>query len=93
MEQEQAGCQGDFLEYAVTWPELSDDPELFIAVLGYLMTPNLVPERGWGTAHIGVKTRSDLYWLDEAWKKVAPRAEHVGANTSCPWRRPLCFGT
>ncbi len=72
MEQEQVGCQGDFLEYAVTWPEVSRDPELFLALLGYLMTPYLVPERGWGAAHIGVKTRSDLYWLDEAWKKVAP---------------------
>jgi hypothetical protein len=72
MEQEQVGCQGDFLEYAVTWPELSGDPELFLALLGYLMSPRLVPERGWGAAHIGVKTRGDLHWLDEAWKKVAP---------------------
>lgn len=72
IEQEQVGCQGDFLEYAVTWPEASDDPELFLALLRHLMTPYMVPERGWGTARIGVKTRSDLYWLDEAWKRVGP---------------------
>lgn len=69
MEQEHVGCQEDFLDYALEWADPWDDPELFLALLAHLMTPRLVPERGWGSARMGVKTRGALYWMDEAWKK------------------------
>jgi SIR2-like protein len=73
MAQEQVGCQEDCLDYALEWTELWDDPELFLALLAHLMTPRLVPERGWGSARMGVKTRGALYWMDEAWtKKFVP---------------------
>ena len=73
MEQEQAGCQEDFLDYALEWTELRDDPELFLALFAHLIAPRLAPESGWGSARMGVKTRGQLHWLDEAWeKKVVP---------------------
>lgn len=72
MEQEQAGCNEDFLDYALEWSELGDDPELFLALLAHLMTPQLAPERGWGSARIGVKTRGGLYPMEQAWGKLAP---------------------
>jgi hypothetical protein len=69
MEQEQVGCQEDFLDYALEWTDLWADPELFLMLLAHLMTPHLVPERGWGSARMGVKTRGQLHWMDEAWKE------------------------
>jgi hypothetical protein len=72
MEQEHAGCQDDFLDYALEYAEVWDDQALCLALLAHLMAPRLVPETGWGTARIGVKTRGDLHWLDKAWKKYEP---------------------
>lgn len=72
VEQEQVGCHGDFLDYALEWTDLWDDPELFLMLLAHLMTPHLVPERGWGSARVGVKTRGQLHWMDEAWMKLVP---------------------
>lgn len=71
MEQEHAGCQDDFLDYALEYAEVWDEQALRLALLAHLMAPRLVPETGWGTARMGVKTR-DLHWLDEAWKKYEP---------------------
>jgi len=75
MEQEHAGCQDDFLDYALEYVEVWDDPALCLALLTHLMAPRLVPETGWGTARMGVKTRGDLHWLDEAWKKHGPELD------------------
>ncbi|MGC4944420.1 SIR2 family protein [Kribbella sp. DT2] len=72
MEQEQAGCEEDFLDYAIEWTELEEDPELFVELLAHLMAPRLVPERGWGSARMGVKTRGRLHWIDKSWKKLQP---------------------
>ena len=69
MEQEHAGCQDDFLDYALNYDEVWNDQALRLALLTHLTAPRLVPETGWGTARMGVKTRGDLHWLDEAWKK------------------------
>jgi hypothetical protein len=68
MEQEHAGCAPDYLDYALRTVDVWDEQDLALALLGHLMTPRLVPERGWGTVQMGVKTRGDLHWLDEAWK-------------------------
>jgi len=77
MEQEHAGCQDDFLDYALEYAEVWDDQALCLALLAHLMAPRLVPETGWGTARIGVKTRGDLHWLDKAWKKYEPDLERA----------------
>lgn len=69
MEQEQDGCQEDFLDYALEWADPTEDPKLILALLSHLMTPRLAPETGWGTARVGVKTRGQLHRLDNAWTK------------------------
>lgn len=69
IEQEQMGCQERLLDYALEWPDLRNDPELLLALLTHLMTPHLVPARGWNSAQIGVKTRGKLHWMDQAWRR------------------------
>jgi hypothetical protein len=73
IEQEHAGCHEDFLDYALEWTDVADDPELFLALLTHLMTPHLVSEQGSGSTRMGVKTRGDVYWMDQAWnQKILP---------------------
>lgn len=69
IEQEQVGCQEDLLDYALEWADLWDDPELLLMLLAHLMTPRLAPERSWGSGRMGVKTRGQLHWMDDAWTK------------------------
>lgn len=72
MEQERAGCTFDFLDLAVEYDEAQEDQTLLLALLKHLMTPSLVAETSfWGPAQIGVKTRGDLHWLEEVWKKLS----------------------
>lgn len=76
MDQEQAGCDPMYLDYALAEVDVWEDQDLALALLAHLMHAYLAPERGWGTARMGVKTRGDLYWLDEAWKnKYVPDLE------------------
>ena len=50
--------------------------DLALALLAHLMDAHLASDSGWGTVRMGVKTRGDRYWLDEAWeKKYRPQVD------------------
>jgi hypothetical protein len=68
MEQEHAGCVPVFLDYALRRVSVREHQDLALALLAHLMNAYLAPESGWGGVQMGVKTRGDLHWLDEAWE-------------------------
>ncbi|GAA3718975.1 hypothetical protein GCM10022204_43900 [Microlunatus aurantiacus] len=69
MEQEHEGCTANYLDYAVGYAAVWDDPDLYLALLAHLLSPRLEPAKSWGTDRMRVTTRGGHHWLDQAWKK------------------------
>lgn len=76
LEQEHTGCISGLLEYALQWEGIWEDRELTLAVLAHLLEPRLKGERHWGARGLGVTTRGERYWLEQAWmNKFNPNLE------------------